>query len=418
MKIPTLLSLGLLAAVLPCSLCAEEIPPDLQGTSKNWAHIKNNPYFRDRATKTVTLKNANIQVGVSKDFGGAIFEFWGKDRRWDHDLIQMSDGGGLQLSIWGKDASANPKAEWFGGASPNLAGTTGPNGLRDLKGYANKEECAAAGNDHPKSEGYADGAQTCKAPDYPILGFSAGGPWNPLQAFYNVHVGMDDPTNDVVESRQEGNTVYMRQENPWQFTKTSRCNGIVFEEWVTLHDAFVEIRYTVSSKQATRWTRAPQEMPAIFSAFGMNDHGYYYQGVSPFTKDSNVERMGHEQRRLKFPPPTEYDNGKYMRPDDQYKGSIREGWWSVCNEKEDMCLTVACFSPLTESVDFNLNKKDGHGYLTPQSFFAVDPAKPLTWTIYLFPDKYDGVIAGKTVREWVYELAPADFKAKATAWKP
>ena len=126
----------------------------------------------------------------------------------------MSDGGGLQLSIWGKDATANPKAQWFGAATPNLAGTTGPNGLRDLKGYPTKEACAAAGNTNPKSEGYSEGLQVCKAPDYPILGFSAASPWNPLQAFYNVHVGMSDPTNDVVESRQEGNTVYMRQENP------------------------------------------------------------------------------------------------------------------------------------------------------------------------------------------------------------
>ena len=121
--------------------------------------------------------------------------------------------------------------------------------------------------------------------------------------------------------------------------------------------------------------------------------------------------MGHEQRRLKFPPPVEND-GKYMRSEEQYKGNIREGWWSVCNASEDMCMTVACFSDLTESVDFNLNKKDGHGYLTPQSFFAVDPAKTITWTIYLFPDKYDGVVAGKTVRDWVYELAPADFKGE------
>ena len=153
-------------------------------------------------------------------------------------------------------------------------------------------------------------------------------------------------------------------------------------------------------------------MPAIFSGYSMNDHGFFYQGTNPFTNDAAVERMGHEQRRLKFPPPVEND-GKYMRTEDQYKGNIREGWWSVCNASEDMCLTVACFSDLTESVDFNLNKKDGHGYLSPQSFFAVDPAKTISWTIYLFPDKYDGVVAGKTVREWVYQLTPADFKARA-----
>ena len=396
------------------ALYAEEIPADLGGTSAKWAHYKNNDYFKDRATKTVILQNANLSVGISKDFGGAIFEFFGKNRHWDHDLIQMSDGGGLQLSIRGKDATADPKAEWFGAATPNLPGTTGPNGLRDLKGYATKEGCAAAGNTNPKSEGYADGQQVCRAPDYPILGFSAAGPWNPLQAFYNVHVGLNDPTNDVVACEQEGNTVYMRQENPWQFTKTSRCDGIVFEEWVTLHEAYVEIRYGVSSRQAARWTRAPQEMPAIFSGYTMNDHGFFYQGAHPFIKDPAVERMGHEQRRLKYPPPVEND-GKYMRAEDQYKGNIREGWWSVCNASEDMCLTVACFSDLTESVDFNLNKKDGHGYLTPQSFFAVDPARTVTWTIYLFPDKYDAMIAGKSVRDWIYELAPTDFKARTAA---
>ena len=416
MKLPSL-SLGLLAClVAPCSsLRADEIPDDLQGTSKNWAHYKKNNYFRDRAAKTITLQNENLQIGISKDFGGAIFEFWGKDRSWSHDLIQMSDGGGLQLSIWGKDATANPRALWFGGATPNLAGTTGPDGLRDLKGYATREECLAAGNTTPKSEGYAEGAQTCKNPDYPILGFSAAGPWNPLQAFYDVRVGMVDTTNDVVECKQEGNTVYMRQENPWQFTKTNNCPGIVFEEWVTLHEAYVEIKYAVSSKQAARWTRAPQEMPAIFSGYSMNHHGFYYDGDQAFTGGA-VERQGHEKRFLKYPPPPE-NNGKYMRTATDYKGSIREGWWSVCNESEDMCMTVACFSELMESVDFNLDKKDGHGYLTPQSAIAVDPAKTYTWTIYLFPDKYDGVIAGKTVREWVYGLAPEDFRTRVAAWQ-
>ena len=209
----------------------------------------------------------------------------------------------------------------------------------------------------------------CVAPDYPILGFSAGGPWNPLQAFYNVHVGMDDPTNDVVESKQEGNTVYMRQENPWQFTKTSRVDGIVFEEWVTLHDAYAEIKYAVSYKGPSRWTRAPQEMPAIFTGYSMNDHGFYYDGDKPFTGDAEVVRMGHEKRFLKLPPPPE-NGGRYMRAEDAYKGRIREGWWSICNQPEDMCMTVVCFSDLMESVDFNLNKTDGNGYATPQSAIA------------------------------------------------
>lgn len=167
------MKLGALSVVLlltSASLHADDIPADLGGTSAKWAHYKNNDYFKDRATKTVVLQNANLQVGISQDFGGAIFEFFGRNRHWDHDLIQMSDGGGLQLSIWGKDATASPKAEWFGAATPNLAGTTGPSGLRDLKGYPTEEACAAAGNTNPKSEGYADGKQVCRSPDYPILG--------------------------------------------------------------------------------------------------------------------------------------------------------------------------------------------------------------------------------------------------------
>ena len=414
MKSRLLLPLCLLAACVAPSLRAEEIPEDLKGTSRNWAHIKKNPYFRDRAEKTVILKNENIHVGVSKDFGGAIFEFFGKDRRWDHNLMQMSDGGGFQLSIWGKDASADPKSNYFGAATPNLAGTTGPDGLRDLKGYDTEEACKAAGNTNPRSEGYANGAQTCQAPEYPILGFSAASPWNPLQAFYNVRIGMDDPTNDVIECKQTGNTVYMRQENPWQFTKTDNCPGVVFEEWVTLHDAYVEVKYAMSYKGKSRWTRHPQEMPAIFSGWTMNDHAFYYDGSKAFSGDA-VTRQGHEKRFLRFPPPAE-NNGKYMRDADKYVGDIREGWWTVCNESEDMCMTVACFSELMESVDLNLNKKDGHGYLTPQSAIALDPAQTYVWTVYLFPGKHDAVVAGKTVRDWIYSLAPEDYKQRIAAW--
>ena len=169
MKYTYLLPLVLLALNAPAQ--ADEIPADLQGTSLHWAHIKNNPYFRDRATKTVVLQNDNLAIGVSKDFGGAIFEFFGKNRHWDHNLMQMSDGGGMQLSIWGKDASANSKTLWFGSATPNLAGTTGPHGLRDLKGLRHEGRMRGGGQHEPEIGRVRRGQTGVCGAGLPDLGF-------------------------------------------------------------------------------------------------------------------------------------------------------------------------------------------------------------------------------------------------------
>lgn len=71
---------------------------------------------------------------------------------------------------------------------------------------------------------------------------------------------------------------------------------------------------------------------------------------------------------------------------------------SVCDRLEDQCLTVAAFA---ETVTVFIQKKHN---ITARARFRLDPGMQLRWKVYLFPYRYDEVVAGRSIREWVHEL--------------
>jgi hypothetical protein len=72
-----------------------------------------------------------------------------------------------------------------------------------------------------------------------------------------------------------------------------------------------------------------------------------------------------------------------------------EEWMSVCKREEDRCMTMAFFTPEIPVISLKC------WYITPLARFAKPLGFKAQWKIYLFPYRYDAVVAGRSVREWV-----------------
>ena len=83
-------------------------------------------------------------------------------------------------------------------------------------------------------------------------------------------------------------------------------------------------------------------------------------------------------------------------------GTVAEGWWGVCNMDESDCVTVAGWSPLfaEAAMDASGSGHSGHGYMTPIGFFSgLHKGMDWSWSLYLFPYKYDHVLDVKSGRK-------------------
>ncbi|MBI2895946.1 MAG: hypothetical protein HYY06_20480 [Deltaproteobacteria bacterium] len=341
-------------------------------------------YFESRAADTSYLYNSNIRVGVDGSFGGTIFELYGAGH--DRNLLTQHGGGAVQLSIWGYEP-LGPDA-WFA------------EGSCDPTAYATEEACRA---EHAScrlwccSEGVhvADCGAVRSCVDW-----GAGAPWNPIQA-QGADCGWGGASNDVDERVEEPGSVFTRKTNPYHFTKSTAMEGVVFEQTTALFDAYVQIDYRVTYAGPYSFGPHPQEIPAVFPGVGMNHTYHFYEGDAPWS--------GAEPTTVVEPPS---DAGLMFRLRDRepYPHSnvdhwLSESWVSACDESGASCLTVAVFSPQYREIAASGYPGSGYGYLTPLGGFALEPGFDESFTAYLFPARHDQVIAGRTVRDWIYDLA-------------
>ena len=348
------------------------------------------PYWTSRQADTTYVGNDSVRVGVDRSYGGTIFQLYGPG--WDRNLVLEHGGGAVQLSIWGYDPVGT--VGWFADETC------------DPTGYPTPEACAARHTScsawaHPQGA-HVSNCQTTS----PCGGWTAGAPWNPIQA-QGPQCGWDSPLNDVNAAGWQGDAYYTRLDAPFHFTSTQPAVPMPMEQWVTPHWGYVEIRYRLSYTGPYTWTPHPQEIPAFFTAPGVNERFYYYGGDAPFTGGSVVEQVGGSQRFVRYANRTTYGHG------DSYDGYAREGWWGACDASGQRCVTLASFSPLINEVALQSNQSGGSGYITALGYFGVHPGMSLEWTIYVFPKRYDQVSGDRTVREHIYALAPADFVSGA-----
>ncbi len=346
------------------------------------------PYWVNRLKDTVWVGNDSIRVGVNKSFGGTLFGLYSAG--WDRNLILEHGGGAVQLSIWGYDPVGG--AGWYG------------NDGCDPKWYTSEAACKAGGHASCSLWAYPGGAHCSNCTSQkPCGGWTPGAPWNPIQA-QGPDCGWNSPANDCNVAEWQGQTFYTRLNAPFHFTSTAPPAPMPMEQWVTAHDGYAEVKYRLTYSGPSAWCNHPQEIPAIFTSFGMNQHYYYYDGEAPFTGAGVVHKAGASNGVLRYPNRPEYGHGN------DYFGYVREGWWGVCDGPQERCLTVASFSPVMNEVAMGQNQTAGSGYITALGWFGVSPGMDLQWTVYYFPYRYDQVVGGKSVRDIIYSLAPPEFK--------
>ncbi len=350
------------------------------------------PYWIDRQATTELVGDHTMRVGVDRSFGGTIFQLYGAG--WDDNLILEHGGGAVQLSIWGYDPVGG--TGWFAIDAC------------DPTPYATQQACLAAGHASCVARAHSAGAHvTDCVTAQPCGGWTAGAPWNPIQA-QGPACGWDSPLNDVTAAGYQGASYYTAHAAPFHFTSTLPAAPMPMEQWVTPHPGYAEVRYRLSYDGPTTWSPHPQEIPAIFTAPGIHSHYYYYGGDAPFTGDTPTHLTEAPNTHLRWPDRPVYGHADYI-------DYATEGWWGVCDDDQDRCLTFAAFDPLMNEASLSVNQDGGSGYLTALGYFAVQPGVTLEWTVYMFPYRHDHLLpTGLTVRQTIAQLAPADFGCAPT----
>jgi hypothetical protein len=348
-------------------------------------------YYRDRAADTEYLFNDQLRVGVNGSYGGAILELYGADHSFN--LLAEHGGGAVQLSVWGYEERGSDG--WFAYGD----------GVCDPSSYGSEAACQAAGHGACRLWCCDQGAHVadCRSVDS-CVDWGAGAPFNPIQAQAR-DCGWDSSSNDVDSLTVSGSTVTTRKSGPYHFTKSSSFPGMVFEQATTLHDAYVEIDYRITYSGPYTLSEHPQEIPAVFPGAGMNHSYHYYTGPNPYTDAGGAvtSSVGASDAPLLG------ITGREPWPHGSVDETISEHWVSACDASAARCLTLAVFSEQYREIDLAGYPGDGYGYLTPLGGFPIEPGLDESFTAYLFPGRYDATIAGRTVRQWIFDLAAAEL---------
>lgn len=305
-------------------------------------------YRTNILTNTKYLYNSMVQIGISPSFGGTTFELYGADPR--RNLINEHGGGAMQLSLYGAGTNAEHVI---------------PNG-----------SCG----------GYPDNTVFT-----PLMAVAANCGWtgstNDIQPNAMVHT----PT-----------VLHMERWNPYQFTKKTAFSNLFWSQAATLTAApYVQMGYhLLYSSSASMSTYAhPQELPAIWTAPGVS-YSYYYvdQATDAIVTITNPST----QMYTRIPNRTDYpDRGSPTPP---YN---KEQWVGVCDQAGSRCLTVAVKSAVFKEISFHTFAQPDSvklGYIGPHGNFALTPGTEYYFFVYVFPYKYDQVVGGKSVRQWIAEL--------------
>ena len=102
-------------------------------------------------------------------------------------------------------------------------------------------------------------------------------------------------------------------------------------------------------------------------------------------------------------------DGRAPYPHGDHDAVVTEHWVSVCDESGAHCLTLATFSEPYKEVDCAGTPWKGYGYMTPLGGFRIEPGMDVQVRAFLFPARFDQVLAGKTVRDWIVELAATEL---------
>ena len=339
-------------------------------------------YMRTRTASTTYLYNDYVRIGLNQSYGGTVFELYGVDKV---NRIEEHGGAAVQMSIWGFDRAGSgsgyfKRNECRRDPYPTLSACERASGsgqciVRPLGRHVNN--CVTV--------------NSCAR-------FAAADAWNPIQA-QGVNCTWSGPSNDVTSIVGSGNGVKMTRVNPYNYTKSSKHPGLTWSVKANVPNGvpYAALRYTMDYTGIPT-TIVDQEIPAIYADADLSAYYYFYAGDRPYANPrSRVTRTASAGAR-RMPNRT----GKQPKPNSKFP-SMSEDWLSACNKAQTKCLTVATFAPEAKLVGHD-NTGKGKSVITFYGRFGLDKGHHSNWVVYLFPYRYDQVIGGKSVREWIYKL--------------
>jgi hypothetical protein len=213
---------------------------------------------------------------------------------------------------------------------------------------------------------------------------------NPIQAI-GANCSWDSLGNDVEYSAAVPGGWTTRLDDPHHFTiNTAPWPGLQYYQTTYLRNGYLQLDYTIVNgnqywdncyglpEPCSPWR--DQEMPAIFTGANINEKVYWWDNVLGLRE----ELLTSTHRKIPL------------------EGT--EAWWTVCNSANTHCVTAATFSP--EIVEASILKWSGDGYMAALGHFRVGPNMTKSWTVYIFPYRFDQQIPGGsgTVRDTIHTL--------------
>lgn len=352
---------------------------DLDGAEREFCAYTE--YMTTRTSATLYLYNDFLRAGVNRSFGGALFELYGADK---HNRIEEHGGSACQFSIWGYDAT---------GTGAGYFRTT----TCDPSPWADGSACQAANGGAACRYFLASGAQICDcSAARPCLDWSAAGPYNPLQA-QAIDCGWNGPTNDAtVEPGAPGVTLV--QSTVYQFTKTNALPGLSWSLNASVKSdrPYVRLVFHMLYTGPQAIGEHNQEIPALFTDDTVSYWYYFYGGTAPYADATGFVTRLRASFGSELALPGR--SAPFPQPPAANPWVASEEWMTVCDQTEARCLTMVSFAPIMKTF-----VQDG-SYVTPLGRFALGASFDQSWDLYLFPYRFDQVVAGKSVRQWIYDL--------------
>ena len=356
---------------------------DLDPAEKEWC--KNTPYIANRAADTTYISNRYTRVGVNRAYGGTIFEVYGTDFL---NRFEEHGGSAIQLSVWGYDVNASGAA-YFTTMSCN------PTPFTDAA------TCQANNAGVACDVKAATGIQNSNCTtEVRCGGWSAGAPINPIQA-QGLNCGWDRTSAAVDGISPISYGLHVGKTGPYNFTKSTVVSGMHWEQNVAVPEnaPYAQLTYSMTYT-GTALGFHNQEIPAIFTDTTLGAYYYFYEDGAAYTNsNSAVTRVTPSQiNELALP----YRTGDLPQPRPTANGhQATEEWMSSCDSSETHCVTIAAFASSASSV---MVFETGGQYITPVGRFALSTGLQKSWIVYVFPYRFDNVVEGKSVRQWIYEL--------------
>ena len=371
-------------------------------TSSDWCGWAG--YMARRTADTVYQYNDYVRLGVNRRFGGTVFELYGTDKM---DRIQQNPGGAMQMALYGDDlgyAPASAPRGWFA-FNPDQAFLPPNTSGWDNTPYPTQAACKAKhpGDNEPCRQELAmdNVSDDVHEVGCANAGQDAGAGFNPVQAT-SLNCWYGDPNNyvDTTTSPAAG-YVAMTKTAPNNYSKSTNVPGLTWTQTSQVIGPFAQLTYDIVGDSTLRpMFQDFQELPAIFTGAGIGDVTYFYKGSNPYNSISEpVTKMIVAQGQyavIAFPNRTNYGTGS--------NEGMTEEWASMCDITSTRCITIASFSQDAKIIQTSNQSAANNSYFGIHGFFTLAPGLKERTTTFIAPYRFDAIVGGQSVRQWVYQL--------------